>query len=101
MKRINTYCEPFSIQKGYNFEIQYVSYGEKDAYSCLMHFHEVHELIIFGNIEGSYHYNQGESELQDFDMVFTSALETHDFSLSQRQKSWHILQFLPSVLTEP
>lgn len=100
MKRINTYCEPYSIQKGYNFEIHYVSYNEQDEYSCFMHFHEVHELIIFENIEGSYHYNQGESELQDFDMVFTSALETHDFSLSQRHKSWYIIQFLPSVLTE-
>lgn len=31
-------------------------------------------------------------------MVFTPALETHDFELSKRKKSWHIIQFLPSFL---
>lgn len=98
MKKSSIYCEPFCIQKGYNFEIHHVGYEDNDPYSCFMHFHEVHELIVFEQIEGTFFYNQGDSELQDYDMVFTPALETHDFELSDRKKSWHIIQFLPSFL---
>lgn len=100
MKNNKIYCEPFCIQEGYNFEVHHVEYSEKDPYSCFMHFHEVHELIVFERIEGAFFYNQGESTLQDYDLVFTPALETHDFELTDRRKSWHIIQFLPSVLEE-
>ena len=100
MKKNTTYCEPFCIKEGYNFEVHHVSYASEDPYSCFMHFHEVHELIIFEEIEGKFYYLQGESELADQDLVFTPALETHDFELSDRPKSWFIIQFLPSFLEE-
>lgn len=100
MKKNNTYCEPFCIKEGYDFEAHYVSYEESDPYSCFMHFHEVHELIVFEEIEGKFFYHQGESELHDNDLVFTPALETHDFECSDRKKSWFIVQFLPSFLEE-
>lgn len=54
MKKNNTYCEPFCIQQGYNFEIHHVNYDDEDPYSCFMHFHEVHELIVFEQIEGAF-----------------------------------------------
>jgi len=95
------YCEPFCIKEGYQFEIHNVKYDENDAYSCFMHFHEVHEFIIFEQIEGIYYYNQGESELLDNDIVFTPALETHNFELSERPKSWYIIQFIPELFNEP
>ncbi|MGD8174467.1 MULTISPECIES: AraC family transcriptional regulator [Marinimicrobium] len=101
MKPSNIYCEPFCIQKGFNFEVHHVVYNQGDPYSCFMHFHEVHELIVFQDIEGAFFYNQGESTLNDSDIVFTPALETHDFELSERPKSWYIIQFLPSLLEEP
>ncbi|USI26425.1 helix-turn-helix domain-containing protein [Alteromonas macleodii] len=94
----SVYCEPFCIEKGRNFEVHHVKYDEKDPYHCFMHFHEVHEFIIFEKIEGQYFYSQGESELDDFDIVFTPALETHNFSCSDREKSWFIVQFMPHVL---
>ncbi|WP_049720976.1 AraC family transcriptional regulator [Gilvimarinus polysaccharolyticus] len=94
------HCEPFCIQKGYNFEIHHVVYQQNDPYSCFMHFHEVHELIVFEHIEGTFFYNQGESALNDYDLVFTPALETHDFEISERPKSWYIIQFLPEVLDD-
>lgn len=100
MKKNKPYCEPFCIRQGYNFEVHHVSYDDDDPYSCFMHFHEVHELIVFEEIEGTFFYNQGESPLHDYDMVFTPALETHDFELSGRKKSWHIIQFLPTFLEE-
>jgi AraC-like DNA-binding protein len=100
MYKNNVYCEPFCIQKGYDFEVHHVVYREDSPYSCFMHFHEVHELIVFDQIDGEFFYSQGKSQLQDQDLVFTSALETHDFELSPRVKSWHIIQFLPSVLVE-
>lgn len=98
MKKSNIYCEPFCIRQGQNFEIHHVVYNLGDPYSCFMHFHEVHELIVFEEIEGNFFYNQGVSELRDYDLVFTPALETHDFELTERPKSWYIVQFLPSVL---
>jgi len=94
----SVYCEPFCIEKGRNFEVHRVEYAENDPYHCFMHFHEVHEFIIFEQIEGQYFYSQGESELKDFDIVFTPALETHNFNCSKRQKSWFIVQFMPHVL---
>ncbi|MBU2886356.1 helix-turn-helix transcriptional regulator [Gilvimarinus agarilyticus] len=100
MKKSNIYCEPFCIRQGQNFEVHHVVYNHNDPYSCFMHFHEVHELIVFQEIEGNFFYNQGQSQLHDYDLVFTPALETHDFELTERPKSWYIVQFLPSVLED-
>ncbi|WP_111977323.1 AraC family transcriptional regulator [Algibacillus agarilyticus] len=100
MAKMKVYCEPFCIEKGYNFEIHHVSYAESDPYSCFMHFHEVHEIIVFDEIEGSYFYSQGESQLIDNDIVFTPTLETHDFELSDKKKSWYIVQFLPDFFKQ-
>lgn len=96
----SVYCEPFCIKKGRNFEVHHVRYDENDPYHCFMHFHEVHELIIFEKIEGHYFYSHGESELNDFDIVFTPALETHNFSCSDKAKSWFIVQLIPGILNE-
>jgi len=101
MGKNNVYCEPFCIQHGYDFEIHHVVYSEDSPYSCFMHFHEVHELIVFDSIEGTFFYSQGKSALCDQDLVFTPALETHDFELSSRNKSWYIIQFLPAILLAP
>lgn len=100
MSKVNVYCEPFCIQQGFQFEIHHVGYQEDDGYSCFMHFHEVHELILFNEIEGSYFYSQGESKLVNNDIVFTPMLETHDFELSNKAKSWSIIQFLPEFLEQ-
>ncbi|MCZ2721640.1 AraC family transcriptional regulator [Marinomonas sp. 15G1-11] len=100
MIKTQTYCEPFCIQEGFQFEVHSISYKARESYSCFMHFHEVHEFIIFDEIDGSYFYSQGESQLKDNDIVFTPALETHDFELSNKKKSWTIIQFLPEFLAE-
>lgn len=91
----NVYCEPFCIERGYAFDIQHVSYKENQPYSCFMHFHQVHEFIIFDDIQGEYFFNQGQSVLQNNDIVFTPALEAHDFELKNKAKSWHVIQVLP------
>ncbi|GLS83711.1 helix-turn-helix transcriptional regulator [Paraferrimonas haliotis] len=101
MAKQQVYCEPFCIEESHQFEIHHVDYGENDPYTCFMHFHEVHEIIIFEEIDGHYFFSQGESQLSNHDVVFTPALETHNFSLTRAQKSWYIIQFLPSVLDEP
>jgi AraC-like DNA-binding protein len=62
-----------------------------------MHFHEVHEFIMFESITGQYFYSQGESGLEDNDIVFIPALETHDFDCADGEKSWYIIQFLPEL----
>lgn len=100
MGKEQVYCEPFCIEQGYQFEIHKVQYEPGMPYSCFMHFHEVHELIIFEEIEGDYFYSQGESKLQDNDIVYTPALETHDFELNDKRKSWYIIQFIPELFSE-
>ncbi|MFC3120680.1 helix-turn-helix transcriptional regulator [Agaribacter flavus] len=101
MKQPTIYCEPFSIKDGYDFEIHHVSHLQHDSYSCFVHFHQVHEFIFFEQIDGTYFYHQGESRLSDFDAVFTPAMETHNFELSPRAKSWYIVQFVPDVFNAP
>ncbi|GGA68931.1 AraC family transcriptional regulator [Neiella marina] len=91
----DVYCEPFCIEKGHQFEIHHVSYKAQDPYSCYFHFHEVHEFILFDDIDGEYFYSQGQSKLANNDIVFTPALESHDFELSDAAKSWYILQVDP------
>jgi AraC-like DNA-binding protein len=100
MKHPNIYCEPFCIQDGFDFEIHHVRYLDHDTYSCFTHFHQVHEFIFFERIEGIYHYHRGESQLSDFDAVFTPSMETHDFTLSARPKSWYIVQFIPELFSD-
>lgn len=101
MKQPTIYCEPFSIKDGYDFEIHHVSYLQHDSYSCFVHFHQVHEFIFFERIDGTYYYHQGESALSDFDAVYTPAMETHNFELSPRPKSWYIVQFVPERINSP
>ncbi|GAB3480401.1 helix-turn-helix transcriptional regulator [Marinomonas epiphytica] len=100
MIKTPTYCEPFYIQEGYQFEVHKVSYQAGEEYSCFMHFHEVHELIFFDHVQGSYIHSQGESSLENYDVVYTPALETHDYELQEGAKSWTIVQFLPDFLAE-
>tara|TARA_R110000744_G_scaffold7340_7_gene25233 strand:+ start:794 stop:1669 length:876 start_codon:yes stop_codon:yes gene_type:complete len=101
MKQQNVYCEPLCIAKEYLFDIQKVSYQDEEPYSCLMHFHEVHELIIFEDIQGSYFSSQGDSALQNSDIVLTPALEVHNYEIGPKAKSWYLIQFLPEVLNLP
>ena len=101
MKQQNVYCEPLCIAKEYLFDIQKVSYQDEEPYSCLMHFHEVHELIIFEDIQGSYFSSQGDSALQNNDIVLTPALEVHNYEIGPKAKSWYLIQFLPEVLDLP
>ncbi|WP_166424261.1 AraC family transcriptional regulator [Paraglaciecola sp. 20A4] len=98
MKQQNVYCEPLCIAKEYLFDIQKVSYQDAEPYSCLMHFHEVHELIIFEEIEGNYFSSQGDSTLEDDDIVLTPALEVHNYEISPKAKSWYLIQFMPKIL---
>jgi AraC-like DNA-binding protein len=101
VKQQNVYCEPLCIAKEYLFDIQKVSYQDEEPYSCLMHFHEVHELIIFEDIQGSYFSSQGDSALQNNDIVLTPALEVHNYEIGPKAKSWYLIQFLPEVLDLP
>lgn len=98
MKYDKIYCEPLSIEKQHLFDIRHVCYDIDEAYSCFLHFHEVHELIIFDQIEGDYIDSHGSRELCENDIVFTPALETHNYELTSRAKSWYIIQFLPETL---
>ena len=93
MQKLDVYCEPFCLKEGYQFEVQHVVHGVDDVYSCFMHFHDVHELVIFEKVAGTYFNSQGQSELTTNDIVFTPSLETHDFNLQSGAKSWYIIQF--------
>lgn len=93
------YCEPCCIKNGHEIEIHHVSYRQKEHYQCEMHFHEVQELIFFEQVEGTFYYHQGETTLRPFDVVYTPAMETHDFDLTNDAKSWYIVQF-PKTLFE-
>ncbi|MGY0638093.1 MAG: helix-turn-helix transcriptional regulator [Paraglaciecola chathamensis] len=101
MKQQNVYCEPLCIAKEYLFDIQKISYQDAEPYSCLMHFHEVHELIIFEDIEGCYFSSQGDSQLANNDIVLTPALEVHNYEISPKAKSWYLIQFVPKILDLP
>ncbi|MEP1448967.1 MAG: AraC family transcriptional regulator [Paraglaciecola sp.] len=95
----DAYCEPCCIKDGHEIEIHHVGYIDNEDYHCEMHFHEVQELIFFEQVEGVFHYHQGETTLEPFDVVYTPAMESHDFDLTEQAKSWYIVQF-PKVLFE-
>ncbi|MCL1143184.1 AraC family transcriptional regulator [Shewanella gaetbuli] len=101
MKKPTSYCEPYCLKDGCDFEIHYVSHLHHDSYTCFLHFHQVHEFIFFEQIDGSYFYHQGESLLADFEAVFTPSMESHNFVLNPRPKSWYIVQFMPELLNDP
>ena len=63
--------------------------------------HEVHELIIFEDIEGCYFSSQGDSQLANNDIVLTPALEVHNYEISPKAKSWCLIQFVPKILDLP
>lgn len=99
--RQHAYCEPLEITVGNQFEINHIHYDAHAPYECGKHFHQVHEFIIFENIDGQYHCAQGRSSLRNFDIVFTPALETHFFTLTPRQKAWTIIQINTEMFSQP
>lgn len=94
------HCEPISIKPGYQFEVHRVAYQRNEVYACMMHFHQVHEFIIFEDVQGMYYHSQGQSAIQKGDVVFTPALETHDYELTEHAKAWYIIQFMPQFLID-
>lgn len=99
--RSTAYLEPCHVAKGQRFNIHHKAYLNHDDYACKPHFHNVHELIFFEQVEGEFQHPDGRSALLSSDVVFTPAMESHHFSLTTHTKAWYVLQFeselLPSV----
>jgi AraC-like DNA-binding protein len=98
MKPNHFYCEPFHLNNAELFEVHNVFYKENEPYECHVHFHEVHELILFHDVSGTYSHVNGVQKIRKHDLVFTAANEVHTFDVDSEQKSWTVIQFLPSFI---
>ncbi|GBL05292.1 AraC family transcriptional regulator [Glaciecola sp. KUL10] len=100
MKPNHFYCEPFHLEKSEIFEVHNVRYEKNEPYECLVHFHEVHELILFHDVTGTYSHVNGIQEVNPRDLVFTAANEVHTFDVTSENKAWTVIQFVPTLLSD-
>lgn len=93
------YLEHSHLKHNQAFDIHHVNYLHHEDYQCKLHFHDVHELIFFEQVAGEFFHPDGTSTIMPGDIVFTPAMESHEFSLTEHRKSWYVLQFTSDQLS--
>lgn len=99
MSEIKPYSEPILLPAGKSFNVITVDYQQGESHQCFHHFHEVCELILFHQVEGSFICRQQHHSLNAKSLVYVPSMSVHHFELTQTKKSWQIMQFTPLLFS--
>lgn len=86
-------CEPVQLRPGARVRVERVRHGTGAGPSLSFpHFHDVHELVLFGQVGGRM-YAQGQSfPLAPGCVAFVPSTRTHDFALAPGARDWVLVQ---------
>jgi len=86
-------CEPVELRPGARLRVERVRHGaDAPASPSFPHFHDVHELVIFGRV-GGWMLAQGQRyELAPGCVAFVPSTRTHDFALDPGPRDWVLVQ---------
>lgn len=99
MSKIQPYSEPILLPAGKSFNVISANYLEGESHQCFHHFHEVCELILFHQVEGKFICGNNHYDLTAHSLVYVPSMAVHHFDLTQKEKSWQIIQFSPLVFS--
>lgn len=86
-------CEPVELRAGARVRIERVRHGAGMAASApFPHFHDVHELVLFGEVGGRMFADGRSWSLVPGCVVFVPSMRTHDFALQPGPRDWVLVQ---------
>ena len=86
-------CEPVELPPGAPLRIERIRQGGNAARSePFVHFHDVHELVLFGRVAGHFDVEDRRYALAPGCIAFVPSMRQHDFSLEAGPRDWVLLQ---------
>src|SRR5215472_2747251 len=86
-------CEPVELPPGAPVRIERIRQGRSaTASEPFVHFHDVHELVLFGRVAGHCDLDDRRYTLTPGSIAFVPSLHQHDFSLEAGPREWVLLQ---------
>lgn len=86
-------CEPVELQPGSLVHVERIRQGrEASASDPFVHFHDVHELVLFGQVGGHFDADGHRYALGPHTIAFVPSMHQHDFSLDAGPRDWVLLQ---------
>lgn len=86
-------CEPVELAPGARVRVERVSDGpESGASGMFPHFHDVHELVLFGRVAGAMFAGDTCWQLLPGCVVSIPSTQAHDFVLESGARDWVLLQ---------
>ena len=91
-------CEPVELQPGAPVRVERIRQGHKaGASDPFVHFHDVHELVLFGQVGGHFDADNRRYALAPHCIAFVPSMRQHDFALEAGPRDWVLLQVGASV----
>ncbi len=86
-------CEPVELRPGARLRVERVRQGPASpATTPFPHFHDVHELVIFGEVSGVFIAEGQRYRLTPGCVAFVPSMCQHDFALGQGARDWVLVQ---------
>lgn len=86
-------CEPVELRPGAGLRVERVRQGPGSPPSTpFPHFHDVHELVLFGRVSGHFTAEGRRYPLAPGCVVFVPSMCQHDFALGPGPRDWALVQ---------
>jgi len=94
-------CEPVELAAGARLRLERVAEGSAaPASASFPHFHEVHELVLFGQVEGWLQVEGERWPLRPGCAVWVPSMRIHDYALGPGPRNWLLLQLDPALAAQ-
>lgn len=86
-------CEPVELVTGAPVRVERIRQGpDATATEPFVHFHDVHELVLFGNVGGRFISEGCCYPLLPHSVAFIPSMQQHDFALDPGPRDWILIQ---------
>jgi len=86
-------CEPVELRPGARARIERVRQDARAGPSApFLHFHDVHELVVFGSVAGHMYAHGRGWRLRPGSVAFIPSMRPHDFALEAGAHDWVLVQ---------
>jgi AraC-like DNA-binding protein len=86
-------CEPVELPPGAPVRVERVRQGREATHSePFVHFHDVHELVLFGRVGGHFDVEDRRYALAPGSIAFVPSMHQHDFALDAGPRDWVLVQ---------
>ena len=86
-------CEPVELRPGAPVRAERVRQGRQTpASDPFVHFHDVHELVLFGAVGGHFTAEDRRYPLAPRSLAFVPSMRQHDFALKAGPRDWVLVQ---------